>query len=140
MSTNYTENFDLYQWEPTDAVQRVEFNQDNAKVDSAIHALEGRNCYVYTTSYIGTGSGGRSFTFPHKPILVIVMGASASWMCAVQGVPFAYLRYSGSTSGMPAATWQGNTFSWSEFSDSPTMSGNVKGNEYILVALLDVEQ
>ena len=140
MSTNYTENFDLCQWEPTDPVQRVEFNSDNAKVDAALHALEGRNCYVYTTSYTGTGSGGRSFTFPNKPILVIVMGASASWMCAVQGVPFAYLRYSGTTSGMPAATWQGNTFSWGEISGSPTMSGNVQGGKYVLVALLDMEQ
>ena len=39
MSTNYTENFDLCQWEPTDAVQRLEFNADNAKLDATLQAL-----------------------------------------------------------------------------------------------------
>ena len=39
MATNYTTNYQLNQWEPIDAVQRVEFNQDNAKVDAALKAL-----------------------------------------------------------------------------------------------------
>ena len=39
MATNYTTNYDLCQWEPTDAVQRVEFNADNAKLDAALKAL-----------------------------------------------------------------------------------------------------
>ena len=39
MAANYTTNYDLCQWEPTDPVQRVEFNQDNAKVDAALKAL-----------------------------------------------------------------------------------------------------
>ena len=140
MATNYTTNYDLCQWEPTDAVQRVEFNQDNAKVDAALHALEGRNCYVYTTSYTGTGSGGRSFTFPHKPILVIVMGASACWMCAIQGVPFAYLRYSGSGSSTLETTWEGNSMTWAEWNQNPSLSANAETENYILAALLDVEQ
>ena len=40
MSTNYTENFDLCQWEPTDPVIRTDFNADNAKIDAALAALE----------------------------------------------------------------------------------------------------
>ena len=40
MASNYTEHYDLCQWEPTDAVQRVEFNQDNSKLDTALEALE----------------------------------------------------------------------------------------------------
>lgn len=40
MATNYTTNYQLNQWESTDAVQRVEFNQDNAKVDAALEELE----------------------------------------------------------------------------------------------------
>ena len=39
MASNYTTNYQLNQWEPADAVQRVEFNQDNAKVDAALKAL-----------------------------------------------------------------------------------------------------
>ena len=40
MSTNYTENFDLCQWEPTDPVLRTDFNADNAKLEAALTALE----------------------------------------------------------------------------------------------------
>ena len=39
MASNYTEHYDLCQWEATDAVQRVEFNADNAKIDAALKAL-----------------------------------------------------------------------------------------------------
>ena len=39
MASNYTEHYDLCQWEATDAVQRVEFNADNAKVDAALAGL-----------------------------------------------------------------------------------------------------
>ena len=39
MATNQTTNYQLNQWEPTDAVQRVEFNQDNAKLDTVLKSL-----------------------------------------------------------------------------------------------------
>ena len=39
MATNQTTNYQLNQWEHTDAVQRVEFNQDNAKLDTALKSL-----------------------------------------------------------------------------------------------------
>ena len=38
MASNYTTNYNLCQWEPTDAVQRVDFNTDNAKLDAALAA------------------------------------------------------------------------------------------------------
>ena len=36
MSTNHTTNYELCQWEATDQVQRTDFNQDNAKIDTAL--------------------------------------------------------------------------------------------------------
>ena len=39
MAINQTTNYQLNQWEHTDAVQRVEFNQDNAKLDTALKSL-----------------------------------------------------------------------------------------------------
>ena len=39
MATNQTTNYQLNQWEPGDAVQRVDFNADNAKVDAALKSL-----------------------------------------------------------------------------------------------------
>ena len=40
MATNYTTNYDLCQWEPTDPVIRTDFNADNAKIEAALTALD----------------------------------------------------------------------------------------------------
>lgn len=42
MASNYTEHYDLCQWEATDQVQRTDFNADNAKVDAALNTLAGQ--------------------------------------------------------------------------------------------------
>ena len=42
MASNYTEHYDLCQWEATDQVQRTDFNADNAKIDAALDALAGQ--------------------------------------------------------------------------------------------------
>lgn len=39
MASNYTGNYNLCQWEATDAVLRTDFNEDNAKVDAALGTL-----------------------------------------------------------------------------------------------------
>ena len=39
MSTNYTTNYGLCQWLATDQVQRTDFNQGNAKIDTALKSL-----------------------------------------------------------------------------------------------------
>jgi len=40
MSTNYTQNYKLCQWEPSDKVLRTDFNEDNAKLDAALTAQQ----------------------------------------------------------------------------------------------------
>ena len=40
MASNYTTNYNLCQWQPTDQVQRTDFNADNAKLDAALAALD----------------------------------------------------------------------------------------------------
>lgn len=40
MASNYTEHYGLCQWEETDAVLRTDFNQDNAKLEAALKALQ----------------------------------------------------------------------------------------------------
>ena len=40
MATNYTTNYQLNQWEPTDQVLRTDFNADNAKLDAALAGLD----------------------------------------------------------------------------------------------------
>ena len=41
MATNYTANYQLNQWEPTDQVLHTDFNADNAKLDAALTNLAG---------------------------------------------------------------------------------------------------
>jgi len=42
MASNYTSNYGLCQWQASDKVLRTEFNADNAKIDAAIAAVDGR--------------------------------------------------------------------------------------------------
>jgi len=42
MASNYTSNYGLCQWAASDKVLRTEFNADNAKIDAAIAAVDGR--------------------------------------------------------------------------------------------------
>ena len=39
MASNHTEHFSLNQWLPDDQVKRTDFNEDNAKIDSALKDL-----------------------------------------------------------------------------------------------------
>ena len=70
MASGQTQYYELNQWEGRDQVLRTEFNADNARIDRALHELRARNCQLYMLTYTGTGSGGRSFTFPHRPAAV----------------------------------------------------------------------
>ena len=136
MASNHTEHFSLNQWFPNDQVVHTDFNEDNVKIENAILA---RNCQLYTTTYVGTGEGGRSFTFPHKPLVVIVIDDSVTFMCAVQGAKHVHLRYAISISHS-RATWEGNTFTWTQEDESIMLAANASGYTYTLVALLDADQ
>ncbi len=41
MSTSQTPNYGLHQWAGEDQFKRTEFNEDNAKLDAALHGLRG---------------------------------------------------------------------------------------------------
>ena len=103
MASNYTEHYDLCQWEATDQVQRTDFNADNAKIDAALDALAGQvaekadgddlaalsetvaevsagmgNCDMELLTYTGTGAMGQSsptrITFSALPDAFLVVG------------------------------------------------------------------
>ena len=103
MASNYTEHYDLCQWEATDQVQRTDFNADNAKVDAALDALAGQvaekadgddlaalsetvaevsagmgNCDMELLTYTGTRAMGQSsptrITFSVLPDAFLVVG------------------------------------------------------------------
>ena len=79
MASNYTENYQLCQWEATDAVQRLEFNADNAKIDAAL-AQKG-NCQFYAATYTGSGKvqwDNNTVTWQHS-------GQNVSYACNTEG-------------------------------------------------------
>lgn len=160
MASNYTENYSLCQWEATDQVRREEFNQDHAKIDSALETLDSTvtqhgeqlsvqeaaisklgNCTLYIASYIGNGKTEQvSYTFPHKPVVVIIMDmwtgllSNASDIIACQGKTIPIVGYD-----ELEITWSGNTMAW--FYDGSTeVLLNYPNRSYQIVALLDMSE
>ena len=134
---NYTANYQLNQWEETDRILRTDFNADNAKIDAAIAA---RSCQFYMATYTGTGSGTLTFTFPHKPMLVVVMSSEQpSVLFGVQGVDDVFLDYLGNGFSTPAV-WEGNSVSWQTTTGGATYSASGQTSVYPLLALLDADQ
>lgn len=70
MASQQTPNYKLSRWAGTDRVLVEEFNDNWDKIDTA---LSNRNCQFYTESYVGNGETTKSFTFPGKPIMVIIV-------------------------------------------------------------------
>ena len=93
MASNYTTNYNLCQWQPTDQVQRADFNADNLKIDTALADLEASKAdqadldtlnstvqqlqldvtKIVFGSYSGNGAASRTITlgFTPKALLVI---------------------------------------------------------------------
>ena len=135
MASNYTENYGLCQWEATDQVLRTEFNEDNAKIDEALSKL---NCRVYTTGYTGDDSASRTFTFPYKPILIVVIGGGCL-MVAIRDHSSVSLFNGGGLYRSENATWDGTSFTWECSTSTPIYSANSSAITYHLVAIMDIE-
>ena len=131
----HTTNFNLSQWSKTDRIQMADFNADNAKIDAAI---ANRNVHLYTTTYVGTGSGPRTFTFPRTPRIVFVLGG-ATFMVGVPGSPYLLSYYL--TNGFQiTAAWEGCTLTWQHYSGGSIYCANGANQTYTLVALLDADE
>ena len=57
MASNYTEKYQLNQWEASDKVVRTEFNEDNAKIEAALADLEDRKCNKTTLTALSSVVG-----------------------------------------------------------------------------------
>ena len=167
MASNYTEHYDLCQWEATDQVQRTEFNADNAKIDAALDALAGQvaekadgddlaalsetvaghtaalalrgNCQIYTTTYTGTGTVSRTFSFPKQPLLVIIGGPSI-YLVAVRGITALLSTENGESNNL-TGTWSGTALTVAyngNWGGGDRRACNASGSSYRIVALLDM--
>ena len=102
-----TAQFGLNQWEMSDRIQMQDFNRDNAAIEAA---LAKRNCRFYTASYTGDGEATKTWTFPAKPIMVLIIGKSIS--AFIQDFPIGITQF-GSGSTKITATWHENSVTWS---------------------------
>ena len=148
MATNQTTNYQLNQWEPTDAVQRVDFNADNAKLDAALNALSDQvakkadeedltalsesvaavsagmgNCDMELLTYTGGGGGSpKMITFSQVPDMYLVAGDLA-FIMGQGGKATAILTckdatYSESFVNEVDVTWNGATLTLSNGVDA----------------------
>lgn len=158
MASNYTEHYGLCQWEETDQVLREEFNQDNAKVDEALEALDNLvtqhgeqlsaqeaaiaklgNCRIYYTTYTGTGTTTPKQTFPGKPLVVMVARTSEGYsFIAWRGMQVVLPHHQQYGTLNLSLTWGENSIAWSHDSMAERAL-NQSGAKYQMVALLTVE-
>ena len=161
MASNHTTNYQLCQWEATDKVLRTEFNQDNAKIDTALKAnadaisaeaaaraaavsslsqeiAQMGNCRIVTGSYTGNGTYDQyhknSLTFPAAPLMVFIHGDRNCWM--IRGSSVASVDMGG-TGGIVSVDWNGGTVSWYGSNDYEQM--NHSGVTYRYTALIQTE-
>lgn len=145
---NQTETCGLSQWEKPDRILMEDFNADNAKIDAALAAQAEQltpiaeqigklgNCQVYATSYIGNGSGGKSMTFPAKPVVVMISNSIGTYRTIFwQGM--AYAPYMFESYYPMTLAWNGNTVSWN-YDGNAEKCFNTSGTDYYVVALLDM--
>ena len=152
MASNYTTNYQLNQWEAGDQVLRTEFNQDNQKIDTALAGLAAKNtkletavlnkgnCQLWTTSYVGTGSGFTTVIFPQKPRLVFVTGVDNRYsITLVQGVTSAFTNF-GRYAYNVQVTWSETGVTFYQPDGYQDYQCNQSGVTYLVVAVIAVDE
>lgn len=127
-----TAQFGLNQWEMSDRIQMQDFNRDNAAIEGA---LVKRNCQFYTASYTGDGEATKSWTFPAKPVLVVIIGQVITVL--IRDFSIGITQFGSSTHQLQA-TWEENSVTWTNTNNSGIISANGKAN-YGIFAILEAE-
>mgnify|MGYP005925061029 CR=1 FL=1 len=130
MASQETPNYRLSRWAGTDRILVEEFNDNWDKIDTALGT---RNCRFYTASYTGDGEATKTWTFPAKPIMVLIIGKSIS--AFIQDFPIGITQF-GSGSTKITATWHENSVTWSASSNSGIDAAN-SHDSYGLFAILE---
>lgn len=127
-----TAQFGLNQWEMSDRILMDDFNRDNAAIEAA---LAKRNCQFYTASYTGDGEATKSWTFPAKPVLVVIIGQVITVL--IRDFSIGITQFGSSTHQLQA-TWEENSVTWVNTNNSGIISANGKAN-YGIFAILEAE-
>ena len=136
MSSQKTEHYELNQWLATDQVLRTDFNADNAKIDAALAA---RPCQFYTASYVGTGTGNRTITFPKKPMLILIIGYHGC-MFTTYGASRMCICGTGENDKTISVIWDGYSISWANSTgNTDGVRSDIANQTYTVFALLDAD-
>ena len=94
MSTNYTQNYSLCQWEPADKVLREDFNADNAKLDTALSRIE---TTANAAKRVADSTAGAAFTPERLPFVAgrFTGDGQASRLIELGFYPTAVLLFTG---------------------------------------------
>lgn len=128
-----TAQFGLNQWEMSDRIQMQDFNRDNAAIEAALGT---RNCRFYTASYTGDGEATKTWTFPAKPVLVVIIGQSITVLIRDFSIGTTHF---GSMTHQLQTTWEENSVTWTNTNNSGVVSANGKNDSYGLFAILEAE-
>jgi len=152
MSTNYTENYNLCQWEPSDEVLREDFNADNAKLDTALDGLETRLAQqervTYTDSrpqvaagaFVGDGASSRLVNVGFRPKAVMVLEQYFEYIYNLDNIQHTYSGYAVDgmqmTNYTPAVTIAGTGFCvYHMMSGKISLETNISGVKYFYIAV-----
>ena len=139
---NYTQNYQLCLWDEDDRILMDDFNADNAKIDGALAAHDGKlnwlgNCRIETGSYVGTGEYGDdhffSLTLSGPPIAILICGPDSPAIFMKSGYG---ARFQHNNDVVQNVETSGNTISWSH----PTSPGpimNAQGYTYYYLAFVE---
>ena len=119
-----------------EATARAQGDAAAAAARAAALALKG-NCQIYYGTYEGEGTMDKSpLTFPAKPILVLIQGNNQTCH-GIQGSPHLVCANDSSGAQYCAATWSGNSLSWT---GNRPGNANVSGITYYVVALMAADE
>ena len=142
---NYTEHYQLHQWEPSDSFLRTDFNQDFARIDTGMRAakaqaerLEREKAEISTGAYTGDNAASRTIHLGFRPRAVLVEmalgnrygsngGESISGGLAVDGWPVFYQDINGPCT--PAIQIQASGFAVTQDSRNRSYM-NYSGTKY----------
>ena len=131
---NYTQHYQLHQWEATDNFLRTDFNTDFGKIDGAL----GSKAELVTGAYIGDGTASRTINLGFQP--------KAVYLCTRNGLAGmasgTYYIYGGlALTGKPLVMENGHevamelTNTGFQLTYAPYRQVNVDGWSYYYVAM-----
>lgn len=157
---DYTEHYQLHQWQPEDPFLRTDFNADLAKIDTALGALNQSvkdqateldnkgNCQVITGTYVGEGKSEignpNILEFSHRPLMVIVhpeireLHSFSTRLVMLQGSSFSFC-ITNSDNYFCDVSWEGNSVFWSGYG-LPQYRCDEAGVVYRYVALMSMDE